>query len=152
VCDKNNNKFEPRYESRMSWGRSLSQDLLTAKTTTAKAWIIKNSTRNRLYFKKRTRSVRGSNVWAIQWYQKTYLEVSWDYPFNLQNMLAKLYQWANSVIIEKDRLTYTNLSPRNHLDHFKFLFGSLQVRLVQFVKNQMLVKHRNINYNNFLIN
>jgi hypothetical protein len=25
---------------------------------------------------------RGCNVWAIQRYQKTYLEISWDYPFN----------------------------------------------------------------------
>jgi hypothetical protein len=24
-----------------------------------------------------------NNVWAIQRYQKTYLEISWDYPFKL---------------------------------------------------------------------
>jgi hypothetical protein len=23
----------------------------------------------------------GSNVWAIERYQKTYLKISWDYPF-----------------------------------------------------------------------
>jgi hypothetical protein len=39
-------------------GRSLSRDSLTAKTTSVKARIIENSIRNRLYFKKRTRSVR----------------------------------------------------------------------------------------------
>jgi hypothetical protein len=33
----------------VSCGRSLSRDLLTAKTTTANAQIIKNSTQNRLY-------------------------------------------------------------------------------------------------------
>jgi hypothetical protein len=65
----------------MSPRRSLSQDLLTAKTTSAKARKIKNLTQNRLFLKKRTRSGRGSNVWAIQRYQKTYLEISWDYPF-----------------------------------------------------------------------
>jgi hypothetical protein len=27
-------------------------------------------------------AVRRKNVWAIQQYQKTYLEISWDYPFN----------------------------------------------------------------------
>jgi hypothetical protein len=35
------------------------------------------------FFFKRTRSGRGSNVWAIQRFQKTYLEISWDYPFKL---------------------------------------------------------------------
>jgi hypothetical protein len=42
----------------MSPGRSLSRDSLTAKTTSAKAQKIKNSTQNRLYFNKRTRSGR----------------------------------------------------------------------------------------------
>jgi hypothetical protein len=46
----------------MSPVRSLSQDSLTAKTTSAKAQKIENSTRNQLYFKKQTRSGRGSNV------------------------------------------------------------------------------------------
>jgi hypothetical protein len=36
----------------MSPGRSLSRDLLTAKTTSAKAQKIKNSTRNRLFLNK----------------------------------------------------------------------------------------------------
>jgi hypothetical protein len=39
---------------------------------------------------KRTRSLRGSNVWAIQQYQKTFLEISWDYPFK---------SWTTDVVI-----------------------------------------------------
>jgi hypothetical protein len=42
---------------------------------------VKNSVRPVLN-KKRTRAGWGSNVWAIQRYQKTCLEISWDYPFN----------------------------------------------------------------------
>jgi hypothetical protein len=59
---------------------TLSRDSYTAKNTSAKA--RKSKIRHEIDFKKkRTRSGWGSNVWAIQRYQKTYLEISWDYPF-----------------------------------------------------------------------
>jgi hypothetical protein len=33
--------------------------------------------------KEQTHSVEGSNVWAIQRHQKTYLKILQDYPFNV---------------------------------------------------------------------
>jgi hypothetical protein len=30
-------------------------------------------------------SVGGGDVWSIQWYQETYLEISWEYPFKRNN-------------------------------------------------------------------
>jgi hypothetical protein len=47
----------------------------------------KSKIRHKIDFFKKTNPFRkGSNVWSIQWYQKTYLEISWDYPFNVTKL------------------------------------------------------------------
>jgi hypothetical protein len=43
----------------------------------------KSKFRHEIDFKKTNPFRQRSNVWAIQRYQKTYLEISWDYPFKI---------------------------------------------------------------------
>jgi hypothetical protein len=68
----------PRYGAATETAQSLnSPDQLTEFADTRK---LKNSTRKQNF--KSQRTVRGRNFRSIEWHQKTYLNISYDYPFN----------------------------------------------------------------------
>jgi hypothetical protein len=88
----------------------------------------KNLTR---FFLKQTRSVRRSNVWAIQRYryQKTYLEISWDYPFKYQSLLMARVQWVMSFVTSRWVLSLSRLILQNWstLTFIRFLLPSPRI-------------------------
>jgi hypothetical protein len=56
------------------------------------------------------------NVWSIEWHQKTYHEISWDYPFKfIYNFLAYVIGliWLQNLIQKRGEI----------LDEGAFLFS-----------------------------
>jgi hypothetical protein len=84
----------------MSCGRSLSRDSITGKSTTAKARIIKNLTRNWLFFKPVPSGVAMSE--QFNGIKKHTSKISWDYPFKLGNlfMLIRVYSMMYRYLSE----------------------------------------------------
>jgi hypothetical protein len=57
------------------------------KTNYTETQKSKNSTLKQSLYSKRTRSARGSDYRPIEWQQKIYPKISWDYPFNTVKIL-----------------------------------------------------------------